>query len=245
MAQTGVYYPNAVLQNSPVIQQAPLVIGNAGGSLALQSGAAFTQYGSSVAPVTPPAGALASYVTAAGQPGYINPQGLKVLESGIISGSVLTGPVTVASGTAETSLVTGAIPANDPIATALYYIKAGGVFSTASTPTLTFTLRYGGVSGTSMAAIPAVTGGSSVTNCCFEAEGWLTVYSATSAVGLLRVGIGTSASTDATSMYVNSSTAATAIVSSSAKNLVLDFAWGTSSASNTLSAFTGYAMRLA
>ena len=239
------FYPNLVLVNAGQIFQAPQIIGNAGGSLTLQSGVPFVRQGSSVTPATPSAGAVAGYVTSLGQPGFVNPQGLVVVESGVIPGSEIVAGVTVGNGTAETAVITAALPANDPQAKAVYLVRASGIFSTTSTPNLTFTLRYGGVAGTSMAAIPAVAGGSSVTNCCWDAEGIFSVYSTTSAVGTLRVGIGTSSSTDATSLYVNSSTAATAIVSTAAKNLVLDFAWGTSSASNTLTAFTGYAMRLA
>lgn len=246
MAQQGAYYPNQDLVNAPTTFQAPVVIGNAGGSLAVQSGVPVTQYGTSVTPAVPPATASGSYTTAAGQPGYVNPQGMQVLDSGVIQGSVLTGPGTVASSVAETQLVGGTIRAGDPVATAVYLIRGAGTFSVSGTPTLTFTLRYGaGTSGTSMAAIPATAAGSTGTNYCWDAEGIMTVYSPTQAVGTLRVGIGTSGVTDAASFYVNSSTAPTAIVSNIAKAFALDFAWGTSSASNTLTTFTGYAMRLA
>lgn len=240
----GVNYPGADLVTSPTIFQAPVIIGNAGGSLTLQPGVAQSQQGSS----TVPGGATGSstpFVTAAGQSGNVNPQGLAVLDSGVVNGSVLTAPSTLASFTAEAQLTGLSIPANDPAAGAVYLLRMAGVYSDTGTPTLAFGLRYGGAAGTSIAAIAAITLGSGVTGVPWDAEAILEFYDTTHAVGVIRLQLGTNASTGAASSFAGSSSAGVSVTSATAKVMSFTVTCSASSASNTISALTGYGMRLA
>jgi hypothetical protein len=245
MAKLGYNFQGAALVNEPTHFEGPVTIGGSGGSLTIASAASFTQSGSSSVP-SALAGSSAPFATAAGQPGFVNGQGLAVLESGVIAGSPLTAAGTVASTASETQLIGAPIPAGDPAAGAVYAVSFAGVYSDTGTPTLAFGLRYGGAAGTAICAIAAQALGSGVSAVPFEGEAILQFWSGAQAVGKLRVGLGTSASTNATTPLVASSAAAgVAVVSTSAKVMSVTVTWGTSSASNTISALTGYAMRLA
>ena len=175
----------------------------------------------------------------------VGSSGLTMLAGGVIPGSVVTSAVTVANTSAISQLVGGTIPANDAVAGSTYFIRAAGFFSNTSTPNLTFTLAWGGTGGVSIAATPATATGSGVSNALFEVEATMTVWTTTTAVGVIRAFIGTSGSTDAGLYYVNTPTSAATIAVTSQKVLSLAVTWGTASSSNTLSAIVGYAAKLA
>lgn len=177
----------------------------------------------------------------------VNKQGLTLLNSGTVPGSVLVAAGTaVASTASETELAAASIPAGDVTAGSTWLLKAGGVYSDTGTPTLAWGLRYGGAAGTSIATIAATTLGSGVSNLSWAAELTLVFYDTTHAVGQMLVDLGTSNSTNATTRLSSTSGAASvSVVTSSAKNLSLTVTWGTSSSSNTITPMWVYGMRLA
>ena len=237
-----VNYPGARQFPEPTVFTAPATFAP-GSAVKLAAGVPFTQAGGAAPAASP--GSAQNYSTASGQPAYVNPQGLIVLDSGVVSGSVLTTASTLASFTSEAQLVGLSIPANDPAAGSVYVLRMAGVYGDTGTPTLAFGLRYGGAAGTSICAVPAITLGSGVSNVPWEAEAVLQFYSTTSAVGVIRLLLGTSSSTDAASAFVASPTAGVAVVSTSAKVMSFTVTCSASSASNTISALTGYGQRLA
>lgn len=159
----------------------------------------------------------------------------------------LTAAVTVANTTTETELLSYSIGASEPSAGAVYKLVAWGVYSVTGAPTLAFNSYYGGIAGTAIASVPAITAGSGVTGCLFELEAALTFYSTTKAQGYIKLLLGTSSSTDAASGYVASptATAGVTVVSTSAKVFDVSLIWSAASASNTLSVLGGYGQRIA
>lgn len=194
-------------------------------------------------PAAPSAGAV--LYPKAGQWFMENPQGLVQTVSGAVAG--ITSAVTVANTTTETALLALSIPAADPVAGAVYRMRGWGVYSTTGTPTLAFNSYYGGLTGTAIASVPAITTGSGLTNALFKIDAELVFYSTTKAQGFIQLMLGTSASTDAASGYVASpsSTAGVTVAVTTAKAFTLSAVWGTASASNTLSLLGGYAERIA
>jgi hypothetical protein len=176
----------------------------------------------------------------------VSATGLMVAQGGVVPGSILTAASNLNTFTSEAQLAGLSIPANDPVPGATYYMKLGGVFGCTGTPTFAFGLRYGGAAGTSIAAIAAITQGGTLTAAPWEAECVLTFWSAILATGFIRLGLGTSAATGALSPFAGSAAAAgVAVVTTSAKVMSFTVTCGTSNAANTISALTGYGMRLA
>lgn len=207
----------------------------------------------SAIPATP-SGAVASYSgaggtsTAAGSslPIVTTPDALNLVQGGVLPASILTAASTLATFTSEAQLTGLSIPANDPVAGAVYYMRMAGLFGCTGTPTFAFGLRYGGAGGTSIAAIAAITQGGTLTAAPWEAECVLQFWSTVLATGFIRLGLGTSAATGALSPFAGSAVAAgVTVVSTSAKVMSFTVTCGTSNALNTISALTGYGMRLA
>jgi hypothetical protein len=205
-----------------------------------------------------PAGQVAGYsalggdVTTAGggMYGSVNAQGLTGLHPVTIPASLLITAATLATFTTAASIASGSIPAADVTAGATYLLKCSGIVSSTATPTYTFSANYG---STAIAALGAITTGSGIANQSWEAEFLLQFYSTVLAAGVLRVAWGTSTSTDAASSYVassgnagggNSATGIT-VTSATAKTINLTVACSASSASNTISALTCVAQRVA
>lgn len=178
-----------------------------------------------------------------GQLTYENTQGL--VQTIVGSQPGITSPVTVANTGSETVLQSLSMPAADAIAGAVYKMVGYGLYSDTGTPTLTFTSRLGGVAGTSLAQVPAITLGSSVSNCLFKYEAFLAFLSTTTAQCVIELMLGTSSTTDAASAYVATPTSATTVSLSTAKNWVMDVTWSAASASNTISLLAGYTERVA
>lgn len=126
-------------------------------------------------------------------------------------------------------------------------LNAVGAYSTTATPTLLFSLRWGGVSGTLLCKSAAITGGSTVTNALWwlevmltvrsngssgtvMANGWASVYSATAAT----VGSATGAPGDSPMTNGGVTGPAVATVDFTADTaLSITLTWGTANASNT------------
>ena len=153
-----------------------------------------------------------------------------------------TSTATVANTTTATALTGVTIPAGDPSAGSVYRLRGYGVYSTTGTPTLALTLAWG---GTAVAAVPAVTLPSSVSGASFSYEAELVFRSSTTVVGMLRVLVDTSKTTDAASTYLGASGSPVTVTTSSAKSLAVTAAWGTASSSNSISLVGGSVERIA
>jgi hypothetical protein len=216
---------------------------------------------SSVPPTIPatPTGQVAGYsalggdVTTAGGGMYasVNAQGLTGLHPVTIPASLLITATTLASFTTAATIASGSIPAADVTAGATYLLKCSGIVSSTGTPTYTFSAGYG---ATAIAALGAITTGSGIANQSWEAEFLLQFYSTILAAGVLRLQWGTSTSTDAASSYLassgnagggNSGAGGVTVTSATAKTINLTVACSASSASNTISALTCVAQRVA
>lgn len=172
-----------------------------------------------------------------------NTQGLVQVICGSQGG--ITSTTTVANTAAETTLQSMSMPANDAIPGAVYRLVGWGVYGDTGTPTLTFTSRLGGVAGTQLAQVPAITLGSGVTNVPYKYEIWLNFLSATTVQCLIELDLGTSASTDAVSPFVATPTSATTISLTTTKAWVVTVTWSAASASNTISLLGAYSERVA
>lgn len=158
---------------------------------------------------------------------------------------VQSSTTTVANTATETVLQTYTVPANEPIAGSVYHVTGYGTYSTTGTPTLQFTVRWGGVAGTITAQVPAITTPSGVTNALFWYDGMLTFQSATTVFAAFNLEFGTSTTTDQATSYIASTSTATTVTTSSASALVVTAKWGTASASNTISINGGCVRKLA
>lgn len=155
----------------------------------------------------------------------------------------------VANSTTETIVFPNVtIPANYLQDGRRLSIKAFGRYSSTATPTLTFRLRWGGVSGTVLAASGGMTVGSAVTAAMWAVE--LVVQTRANgssgslfAVGWARVGAGaTSTVGTATNMPADDFMGSAGVLTPAAVTvdltadtaLALTAQWGTASASNTL-----------
>lgn len=195
---------------------------------------------------TPPGSAPSGGVVIYAQGGilrYENPQGL--IQTMVGSQAGATSAVTVANSGAASALATLTVPAADAVAGAVYRVVAWGYYSTTGTPTLTFAGKWGGASGTALATVPAITTGSGVSNCLWFAELLVTILSSTTATAVLQLMLGTSASTDAASLFVAVPTAAVTIATNTSNALVLAVTWSTGSPSNTITAASSYTERVA
>lgn len=188
--------------------------------------------------------AAASVYAAGGMATSINPQGLVSTLVGSQGGLLTAGLVTVANTVSE-SLVYGlSLPAADPVAGSVYRMEAWGVFSSTSTPTIAFTSRLGGTSGTSLAALPAFTL-AALASAPWRVRAVLNFLSATTAQCLLEVDLDSSASTDVSGRFISTPTAAVTVAVSTAKVWQLDVTWGTAAAGNTLSLLGAISERVA
>ena len=194
---------------------------------------------------TTPAGVAgdALLYASAGQPQYVNPQGLTGTLVACQGGLLTAGITTVANTSAETVLQSFSIPAADPVAGSVYQMAGWGVYSDTSTPTLAWGSRWGGISGTSLSTITATTLGSSVTNLPFKVVSTLNFLSATTAQVFIEVDLGTGSS--AVTRLANSPSSATTVVTSSAKVWVTTITFSAASSSNTISLLGAYSVRLA
>ena len=193
---------------------------------------------------SPPAAAAGSTVlySTGGVFTYVNPQGLVNTIVGSQGGLTAAGTAITAT-TSETVLQSMALPANDAIATAVYKMAGWGVFSSTASPGNTvFTLRLGGVSGTSLAASANIALTASLTNAQFNYEARLNFLSPTSATCDLEITINTAAG-GAASEYLVASTAPVTVSLSTTKAFVVDITPGASG--NSIQLLGGWSERVA
>lgn len=155
----------------------------------------------------------------------------------------------VASTASETNLWNPAlwtfVNAGDPQPGKAYILRAGGIISTTGTPTITFTPRWGQsatpASNVTLGASIALTTGSALSNVPWYAEFLL---------GFRQLGIAASGSTATGNGYVMiggptatasqvvtiGATVPTNLDHTTAQGLIISATWGTSSASNTITA---------
>ena len=182
----------------------------------------------------------------------IRPNGSVSLLNGVQS--AVTTPVTVANSDTETDIVTYTVPGGEPAAGSVYQLQVWGAYSVAGTssPTLTFNSYYGGIAdGANIASVPAVAAPAGAAGLMFELTALLSFTDPATVQGLIRLRLGTDASTGASSSYLagTAATAGTPVnppVTSAADQLFdVSAAWGTKNAGNTLSVLGGYGQRIA
>lgn len=184
-----------------------------------------------------PVGGVLLYANSAGHLKWRNPNGVNPVLGGSLS--TVTATNTIANSAALTALQAFTVPANDPIQGSAYRVKGFGTYSVTGTPTLTFALYWGGIGGTLIAAVPAITAGSGVTNVPFAYEMTVSFRSSTSCTADIELKLGTSATTDAASLFVATPTAPTTVVTNVNSDLTVGFTWSAASASNTISLLGG------
>lgn len=173
---------------------------------------------------------------------YVNPQGLVNTIVGSQGG--LTAVASAITGTtSETVVQSMTLPANDAIASAVYKMAGWGVFSSTASPGNTvFTLRLGGVAGTSLVASANIALTASLTNAQFNYEARLNFLSPTSITADVEMTIN-SAAGGAASEYLFATTSAVTVSLTSAKAWVLDITPGASG--NSLQLLGGWSERIA
>lgn len=190
-------------------------------------------------PTTNPTGGVVLYSTG-GVFNTRNPQGLVQTVGGTTQTTTTT--TTVANTVTQTALQTFTVPANDPIAGAVYELTGYGVYSVTGTPTITFTLLW---AGTTIAASPAISLPVGISNSPFFYEVVLNFRSTTSLMACINLSLDTSISTDLASTYIVIPTAPVAVTTTASSAMTIAVTWGTASASNTISLLGGMVQRTA
>jgi hypothetical protein len=196
-------------------------------------------------PTTNPTGGALAYASA-GVVNTRNPQGLVQTIGGLVQSQITT--VTVANATTNvlTSLQSFTVPANDVAAGTIYEMTGFGIFSNNGTPTLNFTMLWGGVAGTVLTTIPtAITLPNSLTNSPFFYEVIVNFRSTTTAWTTMNLSIDTSTSLDTAATYITVPATVTTITTTGANALTMAVTWNPGSASNTISLVGGKVERTA
>lgn len=145
---------------------------------------------------------------------------------------VQSSATTVTGVTAETVLQTYTVPANEPVAGSVYHVTGYGVFTIGS-GNLTWTIRWGGTGGTSIAAFPTNTA-PALSGASFWYDVLLTFRSTTSVTAAINLEINSSTVTDAATSYVETPSTATTVTTSSSTALTVDVTPSVSGDSITL-----------
>jgi hypothetical protein len=171
-----------------------------------------------------------------------------------VNGAVLRpqlhAPTTVANTTAESVLQLVNVPADDAVIGSTYRIRVFGTAAVTGTPTITFRLRLGGVTGTAVLPIAlGVTARSGMTDGYWEMDAILTC---TSSPGAGATWSGTARFTHNFVSSVTTYTSVGPVVLASAsvpsnvsQDYVLTVTWSAASASNTVTARGGESGRVA
>lgn len=194
---------------------------------------------------TAPTGALINFSTMTGFVSYTN---VSATSGALYAGNApkqpgltaVTGTTTIANTTATTNLQASSIRANEPFTGSVYSMKGYGQFSTTGTVTLAFSAFW---NSTLLAHLALITDSAGLTGLPYEYEILLNFYSATSVASSIRLSWAPSTANDSTDTYCTS-LAATAVTTSSANTLAMAFAWGTASASNTITAYGGCTVKV-
>jgi hypothetical protein len=182
-------------------------------------------------PATPTAGAV--LYSTGGVLTYQNTQGLVNTITGSQGGLTAVGTA-ITGTTSETVIQSMSLPANDAIPSAVYKIVGWGIFSTTASPGNTvFTIRLGGVAGTTLVATANIALTASLTNAQFNYEARVNFLSATTVTADLELTINTAAG-GAAAEFLVATTAAVTVSLTSTKALVVDITPGASGNSLTL-----------
>lgn len=151
------------------------------------------------------------------------------------AGAALASSTTLTDVSAAPQFV---LPANYLQEGSTLTLRAWGVFSTTSTPTLLLGFYYGGVAGVALGTTGAITTGSGVTNVPWRIELDVDVWT-DGATGTCKTqgwaGFGTSVSAWSFLPIPNTANTSTVTIdTTAAKAITVGAQWGTSSASNTL-----------
>lgn len=113
-------------------------------------------------------------------------------------------------------------------------VTAAGRYSTTGTPTLTFTLMYGGTGGVTLAASSAITTGSGVTNLTWRLQAEIICRTIGTSGTVMTIGEVSGVLATAVALIPASAPAVATIDTTAAKTLDLCATWSASSASNTI-----------
>ena len=158
--------------------------------------------------------------------------------------STVTSTVTVANTATATPLLAYSIPGNTTSAGTTYRFYAYGVYSTALTPTLTFTLAIDTVLAV-IAVTPAITT-AAVTNAPFVIDATFTARGGGTAnlVGNITANLVNNTTTGAVVPVLGAPATTTSIGTTTAHSYTIYATWGTASASNTISMLGGYVQKV-
>jgi hypothetical protein len=161
---------------------------------------------------------------------------LTVIDASLRPVRGLTGTVTISNSAAEAQIASLSIPAGEPVAGALYRLKAMVRASVTLTPTWTVRLRLGSLTGTVLATIGPSTASSSVTNklCSINADMTFLTVGASGAMSWILEQMQNLTATGQTGAWAAVCAAPWDTVDTTvAQTLVLTWQWNTASASNT------------
>lgn len=147
---------------------------------------------------------------------------------------------TVASSAAETVVGTFSVPANEPVVGAIYKLVLRSNFSFLTGVTATWRIRWGGVAGTLIATMGPTTLGSVQTFKESVLEAYVQVLSigASGTVwGNLCESRNSTVGTSVGETQLNSSDGPVTVSTTTTNALVVTYQWGTSSSSNTMTAY--------
>lgn len=154
---------------------------------------------------------------------------------------------TVANSAAETVLASWSIPAGDAAEFASYRFTAQGIASTTGTPTLTFRVRLGGVSGPVIATFAAVTTSSAISNRGWRVDGSLLAVAPGSATATWSGGASLVHHLAATTGQVQHEVSDGTVTrdSTSSQALVVTAQWSAANAANSAQCQVGQLVRAA
>lgn len=187
-------------------------------------------------PTTNPTGGAVLYMDSAGHLKYRDVNGTVPVITGSLS--AITATTTIANTNALSTLQTTTIKANDAIAASVYRVTGYGTYSVTGTPTLTFALYWGTTAGTLIAAIPAVTAASGITNAPFSYDCLISFRSTTSCTAMMRLDVVNVTATNSSVPFVNA-TGPTTVATTADTAITVGFTWSAASASNTISLIGG------
>lgn len=191
--------------------------------------ATVTRGAESTTPVTHAAGATFVQIVSAGD--------LTKLKQAT---GAITSPVSVHGTTTESVVCTYQPVAGEVVAGTTFELVATGTIQLTSNPTITWTLRWGGVSGTSLLALVSGTNCSALTSSMsvarpFDVNGTVTFITATSAIANLNFWFGINGATSVGTGVASSASAVTGLTASPGGGpLVLTAKWSTTSTQNSV-----------
>jgi hypothetical protein len=188
------------------------------GSAAFAGGAGVVGLANAGTPASGTVSAGLVLFSSAGQLQILNSAGLLLTAQGAQPSPA--SPVSVSS-TSITSLGGLAVPANDPVASAIYRVTLYGFTTNSGTPTCTVDIRWGGTGGTLLCSLQVTL--PALTNCFWQAEAIVTFTTTTACNAQLNFLINTAVSGGfAASSHLAGTTSAVTVTTSSNELLTID-----------------------